>query len=452
MKQPAIVWWSGWFALTVAAITWLGLGAVPLVVLGVWFLRRWALLIPTGAALALVQITPLPAPPEQEVGHRRVVTGEVLELRYHQADRQQYVLQTPAARYLVTGDPYPDVRVGDLVRLQGTPRQPPVFEGFDYRAWLATQGIQAIVIRPQLTITGHRPGWRSHLAVARESLVTRLERLFSPVPAALLSGILIGQRDGLPEPTLEDFRRTGTIHVLALSGYNVSVLVGVLVRALGRRPSVLILSLAPIAGFVLLVGAGASVVRAALMGGLLLLAQALGRPQEAFYAMAISAAVMLAENPWLARHDLGFVLSFAATAGILAWEPAIRHRLGWLPRLLRSPVAVTIAASLPTAPIIAASFGTVSLVSPLANLAVVPLVPWLMLGGLLAYLASLVAWPLAAPVAGVTEAVAGGVLAAVHWFAGWPWASRSVPTGGATLVFGCLAVALLIRRCHAPVR
>jgi competence protein ComEC len=294
--------------------------------------------------------------------------------------------------------------------------------------------------RAEVKVTGHTGSLNRSLGTLRLGFSDRLATLFPGPPGQFLLGILLGQRDGLPDDLTQAFQRTGTTHVLALSGYNTSLVLGLVIAVLGRRPAAVVASLGVLACFVVMVGPAASVLRAALMGGFLLLGRVFGRPQAAGRALLVTAAGLLLVRPWSLRYDVGFDLSFLATAGILYFEPPLAHRFRRLPGFCRDALAVTLAAGLPTMPVIAGVFGLTSLIAPLANLVVVPLVPVLMAAGAGVTLISFISEPLAHALAAGPAALTGGVLGFIHLLGNWPVAAIDVSTVRAPVA---VALALL---------
>jgi competence protein ComEC len=201
--------------------------------------------------------------------------------------------------------------------------------------------------------------------------------------AALARGFVLGQDEEVDEQTTDDFRRSGLSHLLAVSGQNVALLALLampVLAALGmplRTRLVWLLGL--IAVYVPLAGAGPSIQRAGIMGALSLLATLAGRRTSRLYALAIAALVLLAVEPGIAA-DIGWQLSFAAALGILVFAAPVRARLGeWLGihgwrRPLIEGAAMTIAATIATAPLIAFHFEAVSILALVANLMALPAV------------------------------------------------------------------------------
>ena len=250
--------------------------------------------------------------------------------------------------------------------------------GFDYPAQLRREGIALVGsgrgdrIRP---LTVDAPPWPARV---KRWAVARLNAELPEASAALLAGLLLGERTALPRETDDAFRRAGAYHVLAVSGFNVALLaasVFALLTLVGvPRPATAVAAAAALVGFALVVGAQSSVIRATVMGLILLAGIVLDRQSQLPNALALSGLALLAWRPgdlW----DPGFQLSFAATAGIVYLGTparAVLERLRW-PRGLASAVGVSVAAQGAVLPIMAAHFNQLSLIGPVANLVVVPL-------------------------------------------------------------------------------
>lgn len=257
---------------------------------------------------------------------------------------------------------------------------------------------------------GAVPGFQALAGGLRDGLAASAARVLGDPAAGLLPGLVVGDTRAMDPVLAEDFRRAGLSHLTAVSGANVAiVLAGVLAplrrRAVDRRVQAGV-ALVALAGFVVLARPSASVVRAAAMGGVGLLALASGRSRVAVPALAAAVTVLLLLDPRLAR-DAGFALSVGATAAIVLLAPGWSRRLrdrGW-PGPVADAVAVAAAAGLATAPLVAGLSGLVSPVSLPANLLAAPAVPPATVLGLLAALAGAVVPPL------------GDTLT---WLAGWP--------------------------------
>lgn len=239
-----------------------------------------------------------------------------------------------------------------------------------------------------MRVTSHSPGvwpW-SWLQQYRSYLTSRINRALPEREATLVSGILYG--DGIfSKQDKELFRSAGIMHIVAVSGSNVTVVVEFIILAMltlnaRRRVTFYVTSFALLL-FTGFVGFSASVVRAALMAWLVLVAREVGRIPSSFRSLLVVGVFLLLIDPWALRYDIGFALSFLAMWGILAWVPLFQLYLRWLPErfFIRTSVAMTLAATLMTAPYIAWIFHRVSLAGLFTNVLILPLVPFIMLWG-----------------------------------------------------------------------
>jgi competence protein ComEC len=244
----------------------------------------------------------------------------------------------------------------------------------------------------------------------RTGLAESAARTLPDRPAGLLPGLVVGDTTAMDPALTAEFRRAGLSHLTAVSGANVAIVVALVLwplraRAADRRVQAAVAALA-IIGFVVLARPGASVLRAAVMGGVALLALASGRARTAVPALSAAVVLLLLVQPALAT-DPGFALSVAATAAIVVlapgWSRSLRRR--GFPRPVAEALAVSAAAGLVTAPLVAALSGVVSVVSLPANLLAAPAVAPATVLGLVAALLS---------------PIAPGVADAVTWAAGWP--------------------------------
>src|SRR6266498_3057185 len=300
---------------------------------------------------------------------------------------------------------------GDILRLRGKLKTPPENEDFSYRDYLAAQHIHSYMSSAEATVLPGKGGnpFSRALYALKENSLENIYHLFPDPESSLLAGILLGVDTGLTDQLQQAFKNTGTAHIIAISGFNISIIAGLFVtffsKFLGpRRGS--ILAIIGIAFYTILVGADAAVVRAALMGGLALFAKQVGRRQFALNTLLAVALLMCLWNP-LYIWDVGFQLSFFATLGLILYaDPfsqfANRIILKYFPasaaekfaELFSEFVLLTLAAQVTTIPIMAYHFKRISLVSFIANPFVLPVQPAVMILGGLAVLLSLLWFPL----------------------------------------------------------
>ncbi len=320
---------------------------------------------------------------------------------------------------LVRTTPQTEAAYGDRVQAIGFLQTPPEAEEFSYRDYLARQGVYSYLPNAKIEVTAHNQGSRFYRAIyqLKEKAHRTIYQLWPDPEASLFAGILLGIETGIPQPVQEAFKETGTTHIIAISGFNIAIVAALFAngfgKILGPRNGALAATLA-IGLYTILVGADAAVVRAAIMGGLSLLARQAGRRQTGINTLAFTAAVMSLHNPHT-PWNVGFQLSFAATLGLILYaDPlgraftrlAARRLSEKTAKKLAGPVGeyflFTFAAQITTLPIMAYHFGAVSWSAFLANPVILPVQPPIMTVGGLALILGLIWLPLgkiAAPLA-----------------------------------------------------
>jgi competence protein ComEC len=293
----------------------------------------------------------------------------------------------------------------------------------------------------------------------RADLAQPLRMLVPEPESGILLGIVLGERASVSPDLAYAFAVSGTTHLLAISGFNMTLVgaaVALALRGRARPPVRAVATVAAIVAYSLLVGLAPSVMRAALMASVASCGLASGRRAATANALCVAVTAMLFADP-AAIADLGFLLSASATAGLVLWQAALAARFAALPGALREGLATTLAASAPTLPVVAAAFGRVSLVSPIANLVAVPLFPPLMLAGAAASAIGALSLDLARPVALVAYGCALALRTVVEAFAALPIAAVSVPSGPVTGAIVALALVAVVRgaphlggRLHLP--
>ena len=350
-------------------------------------------------------------------------------------------------------------RYGDCLTLWAVPQTPPENEEFSYRAYLAGKGIHTYLPYPAARRVASGAGSPIMAAIyaLRGAAYRQINAILPQPEAGLLAGILLGLEKDLPAELEKAFQDTGTAHIIAISGFNMTLLSGLVIGLLSRffRLSRASLLAALVIGlYTLLVGANPAVVRAAIMGSLAIFGRLIGRPSAGLTALTFTAALMVLFNPLL-LGDVSFQLSFTATLGLLllasplqsgfeAW--AARHLSTKAAKGLAGPVGeyilFTLAAQVMTLPVVLVHFGRFSWSALLANPLILPVQPLVMeLGGLALLAGSLwpplgtaLAWPLTAY-----------TIRMVEWVAQLPHGAVStaaLPVVWVVLYYGVLAVGL----------
>ncbi len=265
----------------------------------------------------------------------------------------------------------------------------------------------------------------------KEWFMNLIDRAYPGRVGEFLKGILVGYTDTLPEETKEAFRRTGVTHILAVSGYNVSIFVVLIYQSMlnwqiHRRYSAL-LTILVVGIFTLMTGAEASIIRASLFASILLVGEVMRRYASGWYPLLLCASIMLAVNPTYIAYDIGFQLSFLAVIGLMLYGNLFDTFSQGLPALtLKSLIGETVAAQIMVLPILVYHFGEFSVISILANALIVPLIPLAMLWG---FVSSILYSLIPVPVFTVPlELLIESLIFINQTVANVPWAMLEVPS------------------------
>ncbi len=304
-----------------------------------------------------------------------------------------------------------DYRYGDRVTVQGVLTSLAGMEADGFRQYLYRQGIQAQISFGSVRLLEHNQG--NFILQAADELRSlaqaRIYRLFPQPEAALLAGILVGNDNDLPPDVQQAFQDSGTSHIIAISGFNMAIIAGLITLMLGRllpAGKSLPLVVAAITFYTLLTGASPSVVRAAIMSVMGVVGVLVGRRQLGINSLLFTAALMCLVNPLL-PWDISFQLSFAATLGLIWYAGPLQEAVfdwmeRWLPTAWAQQIAAwigefvlcTLAAQLTTLPVMLYHFQRLSLSALLANIVVLPVQSFLMILGGVAVLVGLLLPPL----------------------------------------------------------
>jgi competence protein ComEC len=319
---------------------------------------------------------------------------------------------------------------GDKISFKGKILEPKEFPDFNYKNYLSRFGIDAVVYypNPEVIASGEGNKIKAALLTVKQKFTENLSQILPEPQNAFAAALLVGNKRAIPEWLTNAFNITGTSHVVAISGFNITIIVSTLDLILSRfgRRATFLVNLPLILGFVILTGASASVVRASIVVGLVLLAKNIGRLYHPTNALALCAAVMLIINPKLLLFDVGFQLSFLALAGIVYISPIINPFFHRWPKVLREAIVATISAQIFALPVLLFNFDQLSLVSPLANLLVLPPIPLTMLFGFLAGLSGFVWQQLASVMAWPAWILLSYIIQIITWCARIPHASLNV--------------------------
>lgn len=323
--------------------------------------------------------------PEIPYGSFLELEGKIVEEVDRRMDHQKITLETKYGRVLVKFGLYHDFHFGDRVAVEGILEAPSQdIDGFSYANYLARYRIWSTMNDPRLVeIEPAPPSWRGALYDFKGFLEIKIYKLYFEPEASFVAGLLLGSRKGMPQVLADAFQATGLTHIVAISGYNISLIVALmftLASFLPLKTRVVATTLA-IVLFVILVGASAAVVRAGIMGVITLWGLFWGSRSQVFFTLLWSAVLMVLMNPYTLIYDVGFQLSFTSTLGLLVFVPMLESFVPKAERfsLLREALLLTLAAQIGTLPLILFHFGRLAVLSPIANVLVAPFLPLSML-------------------------------------------------------------------------
>lgn len=369
------------------------------------------------------------------------------------------VLPTVARNDMVTGKIlvnlplYPEYQYGDELKIKCNLQSPKNFVGsnFRYDNYLARQEIWSVCISPVILSVNEGSSPQSLGVILKSKMLKfksyigeKINVLWPEPESSLMAGLLYGARSSMPDEIKNNFNRVGLTHIVAISGYNISIIAAILMASLIslglNRRRAFWFCVSGIILFVLFTGATASVVRAGIMGIIVLLAQQLGRLSRVGNILVATAALILLINPYVLIWDAGFQLSFLATIGLVYLSPILedvilnlfqhlfrsRNKFGMTElskNFLFESLVSTLSAIIATLPLMLYQFGRLSVVAPLANILILWVIPWLMFFGFISVLLSIMFFPLGLVLAWITGLGLKYVIISTQWFASFSWSS-----------------------------
>ncbi|MDP2650986.1 MAG: ComEC/Rec2 family competence protein [bacterium] len=348
----------------------------------------------------------------------------------------RFVVKTETEKVLVYDKLYSQVKYGDEVVVRGELEKPEIIEDetgrpFNYPEYLAKDDIYytASFVETEIVSSGHGNPIKKFLLDTKQSFVLKTKVILAEPHASLLSGLIVAGKQAMPKDILEEFRRAGVVHIVVLSGFNITIIADFLRRVfqyLFMRAKFLPIEMGPklaagasilgIIFFVLMTGAEATVVRAAIMVLAVIAAKMFGRDYSAPRALVAAAFIMILVNPKILVFDPSFQLSFLATTGLIYVAPIVEKYLKWVTEKggVRGMLATTVATQVTVLPFLVYSMGEVSLVSLPANILILLTIPAAMLIGFIATMLAYISPLLAIPFAYVTHLILSWILGVSH--------------------------------------
>lgn len=372
---------------------------------------------------------------DDALGTRVSLEGTIVSELDVRDTQQRFTFRTDDTNILVSTDPYIDLTYGDVVYVSGVLKKPEAFTTdtgrvFRYDTFLEKDNIfyqisfADVVVRTQ-------GGWsiQGTLFAIKNFFVRNIHAAIPEPAASLGAGITVGAKQSLGDALLHVFQVTGLIHIVVLSGYNVTIIGEALLRILSGFSRRIALSIGAvlIILFVIMVGAQATILRAGGMALLALLARATGRTYLVTKALFLVGALMILIHPKILIYDPSFQLSFIATLGLIYVAPRIEARISFISSRfgVREIIAATVGTQLAVLPLLLHMTGILSLSSLLVNVLVLPLVPLAML---LTFVAGLVGFIPGSEIIGLPAYVLLSYMTILpSWFASLPLSYITVP-------------------------
>ena len=373
---------------------------------------------------------------EQKTGQKVVLKGIIVDEPDERENYTRLVLEHEDNKILLYVYHYPEFHYGDEITVSGLLKKPESLNSsFDLGAYLAKDDIYFEMLYPEISfISSGNGSWiKNQLFVLKENFLDALGRVIPEPNSAFVGGLTVGARKSIPKDLQDDFRKTGVIHIVVLSGYNITIVSDTIMRFFGFLPRTFGISLGVlgIILFAIMTGASATVVRASLMALLVILARATGRFYEIGWALFVTGFLMVFQNPKILRLDSSFQLSFLATLSLVYLAPYFEKKISALGARfaarrgsalggnLRGIISTTLATQIFVLPLLLYKTGIFSLAGLPANLLILPFIPITMFFGFMTYLLSI-------PFGWISYALTQYELWVVKLFAGFSFSSVTI--------------------------
>ena len=354
------------------------------------------------------------------------------------------------SKVLVSTDLFPEFKYGDKIKVKGKLEKPENFEtdtgkDFDYIDYLAKEDIfyQISFAQGQLISSGHGFWLKEKLFAFKNAFMSKINLLIKEPESSLLGGLLLGAKNSLGKELQTDFRVAGVSHIVALSGYNITIVAVGIMAVLGFLSKTLSLSFGVIGIllFAIMTGGTATVMRASIMAILVLLAKGTNRKYEITRALLIAFVFMLIQNPRILVFDISFQLSFLATVSLIYVAPIMEKRLTFITEkyALRELTVSTIATQIFVLPFLIYKMGLISVFGLFANILILPVISWVMLFGFLTGITGFISLALATPLAFLSSFLLSYILKIIYIFSHLPFSSlmvKSFPLIFMTMIYG----------------
>ncbi len=342
---------------------------------------------------------------------------------------------------LITAPLGEDYAYGDKIEIQGTLEKPENFitdqgKEFDYINYLRKDGILYVMGYPKIEVISHGNGGsiKRILFFVKEKFIQNINSLIQAPESILMGGLILGEKSSFSQELRSQFINTGTIHIIALSGYNVTIVAEWIMKIFSQISYLpknfgIGFGIVAIVLFIIMTGASSTAIRAGIMAILVLIARITGRNYDVGRALILAGVFMILLNPFVLVYDVSFQLSFIATIAVIFYAPRIEKYFLWVPKTfqLRDIVSVTAAAYIFVCPFILYKMGNLSLVALPANILSLPFIPFTMFLGFITGFVGIFSYILGVPVGYVSYLFLHYELWVIDFFAHLPFAAFAIP-------------------------
>ncbi len=348
------------------------------------------------------------------------------------------VLNPAKTKILMSTNLDEDYKYGDEINFEGVLKKPENFmtdqgKEFDYVNYLRKDGIFYVMTYPKISIVSRGNGnfIKSALFYAKDVFLDKMNLAIREPESLLMAGLILGEKSSFDQSLRQSFVNTGTIHIVALSGYNVTIVAEWIMKILSPFPKNIGIGagIISILLFVLMTGGSSTAIRAGIMATLALFSRLIGRNYDVGRALILAGVSMILINPFILYFDVSFQLSFIATVAVIFFAPKIEKYFLWVtPRFgLRDIVSITTAAYIFVFPFILYEMGNLSLVALPANILILPFIPFTMILGFITGFAGIIWYMLSVPFGFVSYIFLHYELSVISFFSNVPFAALSIP-------------------------
>lgn len=399
-------------------------------------------MVPAGVYRLNVVDTSAPEVFESQVGERVELVGEIVDEPDIRENNQKLIIevdeQGEKTKILVTVGFGTDYKYGDEVNFSGKLQKPENFitdqgKEFDYINYLRKDGIYYVMnyVTADVLSEGNGSKIKSVLFSIKEKFLEKVNFAIGSPEDLLMGGLILGERASFSAELRQQFIDTGTIHIVALSGYNVTIIAEWIMKLFVFLPQNIGIGLGifTILLFVVMAGGQSTAVRAGVMATLALIARATGRNYDVARALILAGVLMILFNPFVLVHDVSFQLSFIATVAVIFLAPRIERYFMWVTESfqLRDIVSVTCAAYIFVLPFVLYKMGNLSLVALPANILILPFIPFTMMFGFLTGFFGLIWYGFSVPLGFISYLFLHYELQVIAFFADFSFSSFVIP-------------------------